>query len=74
MNNFDTDSKYFFQIRGSQTFPRQGPPKLRVFGRRPPYRKRSFRGRSETEISVTEDSFEKYIFKDLNKLFTIFQK
>ena len=28
-------SKYFFQIRGSQTFPCQGPPKLHVFGRRP---------------------------------------
>ena len=38
-------SKYFFQIRGSQTFPCQGPPKLHVFGRRPPSRKRSFRGR-----------------------------
>ena len=55
-------SKYFSQIRGSQTFPRQGPPKLYVFGRRPPSRKRP-----ETEISVTKVSFEEYIFKDLNK-------
>ena len=66
-------SKYFFQIRGYQTFPCQGPPKLHVFGRRPPSRKRSFRGRSETEISVTEDSFEKYIFKDLNKCSLFFK-
>ena len=33
------------------------------------YRKRSFLGRPETEISVTKDSFEKYIFKYLNKCF-----
>ena len=66
-------SKYFFQIRGSQTFPCQGPPKLHVFGRRPPYRKRSFQGRPETEIWVTEDSFEKYIFKDLNKCSLFFK-
>ena len=32
-------SKSFFQMRGSQTFPCQGPPKLHVFGRRPPSRK-----------------------------------
>ena len=31
-------SKDFFQIHGSHTFPCQGPPKLHVFGRRPPYR------------------------------------
>ena len=61
-------SKYFFQIRGSQTFPCQGPPKLHVFGRRPPSRKRSFRGRPEAKIWVTKVSFEKYIFKDLKGL------
>ena len=36
-------SKYFFQIRGSQTFPCQGPPKLHVFGRRPTSRKKGSR-------------------------------
>ena len=46
------------------------PPKLHVLGRRPPYRKRS-----ETEISVTEDSFEKNIFKNrFEQMLRIFQK
>ena len=36
-------------------------------GRRPSSRKRSFRGRPETEISATKVSFEKYIFKCLNQ-------
>ena len=59
-------SKYFFLIRGSQTFPCQGPPKLHVFVCRPPSRKRSFQGRPEIGISVTKVSSEKYIFKGSN--------
>ena len=47
-------SKYFFLIRGSQTFPCQGHPKLHVFVSRPPSRKRSFQRRPETDISVTK--------------------
>ena len=43
-------SKYFFQICGSQTFPYQGPPKLHVFGCRPPSREKSFQGPPEAEI------------------------
>ena len=35
---------------------------------------RWFRGRPETEISLTKVAFEKYIFKDLNNFQHIFQK
>ena len=34
----------------------------------------TFQGPPETEISVTKVLFEKYVFKDLNKIFMIFQK
>ena len=46
---------------------KEDPSILHVFGRRPPSKKRWFQGRPETEILVTKVSFEKNIFKDLNK-------
>ena len=55
-------SKYFFLIRGSQSFPCQRPPKLHVFVHRPPSGKISFQGRPEIGISVTKVPTEKYIF------------
>ena len=67
----DKSWKYFFQIRGSQTFPCQGPPELHVFGRRPPSWKRFIPGIPRNrDFSYKSFLWKIYsLFKDLNKCY-----
>ena len=66
-------SKYFFQIRGSQTFPCQGPPILQYLAADPLLEKDCSRDDQKQRFQLQKFPL-KNIYSRFEQMFTIFQQ